>query len=129
MIWLDSSFVIDFLYEAAEHHDSAVQWMVDRPAGVIGTHPLVVFEVVRGTASTDDLERAQAFFHTLDVPAFAAASAMDAGQFDRSQHRDGNSLSPRDTIIAAGAIDANATLVTRDRDFEHVSSLDCEFYD
>lgn len=129
MIWLDSTFVIDFLYEAADHHDAAVQWMTDRSDAAIGTHPIVVFEVVRGTQSQADLERTQAFLQTLAVPPFDAGAAVNAGRFDRSQRRDGDVLSPRDTIIAAGAIEANATLVTRDRDFANVSTLDCRFYD
>jgi predicted nucleic acid-binding protein len=128
---LDSSFVVDFLDPRTDHHEAAVEWMDERSGEVNATPAICAFEVLRGSARAGDdrFDRAAGFLRTLTVLDLTLDGAIAAGELDGDRHAAGDPLGPRDTIVASAARENAATLVTREREFEGVSSLDVTFYD
>jgi predicted nucleic acid-binding protein len=128
---LDSSFVVDFLDPETDHHEAAVAWMDERSGEEHATPAICAFEVLRGSARAGDdrFDRAVGFLRTLTVFDLTLGGAIAAGELDGDRHAAGDPLGPRDTLVASAARENAATLVTRDRDFESVSTLDVTFYD
>ena len=124
---LDSSFVVDFLDPETDHHEQAVAWMQAHADEALAVPVICAFEVLRGTAraGVERFDRATGFLRTLTVLDLDLKTAISAGNL----HADGNPLTARDTLIATPAVEHGYTLVTRDRDFESVQTLDIVFYD
>lgn len=128
---LDSSFLVDFLDPETVHHEQAVAWMEAHREEALAVPAICAFEVLRGTARAGDerFDRATGFLRTLAVLDLDLETAIAAGDLDGTLHAEGTPLGARDTLVATPAAEHGYTLVTRDRDFEIVESLDVTFYD
>ncbi|NOT69389.1 MAG: type II toxin-antitoxin system VapC family toxin [Methylophilaceae bacterium] len=65
----------------------------------------------------------QEFLKRVDVIAWESATAQHYGSLRADLERQGKTLAPLDTLIAAHALSINATLVTNDRAFSAATNL------
>lgn len=84
-------------------------------------------ELLFGLAKRPDAKRlhlvVREFLQRVDVLAWNSAVAQHYGTVRADLEQRGKSLSPLDLLIAAHALQANATLVTNDRAFRQVPQL------
>lgn len=84
-------------------------------------------ELLFGLAKRPDAKRlhlvVREFLQRVDVLAWNSAVAQHYGAVRADLEQRGKSLSPLDLLIAAHALQANATLVTNDRAFRQVPQL------
>ena len=121
---LDTSTVLDVL---RFHRDSLLNFELT-PIQVISVSIIVVHELFQGVQESGSGSRSKKlldrFLKTLEVIPFRVADAEESAQITRSLIKQGKPIGNLDTFIAAQAISANATLVTRNlKHFSRIPNL------
>jgi tRNA(fMet)-specific endonuclease VapC len=128
MYCADASFLIDLLRGVP----AAVQKASDFEArGQLLAIPApCVAELVRGASigSSRERERTEELIDTLEILPLDSRSALIAGKIAAESTNRGQEVPLLDCLIAAIAQLAEATLITRDRDFARIPGLTVETY-
>lgn len=121
---LDTSTVLDILHF---HRDSLLNFELT-PIQDISVSIIVVHELFQGAQESGSGSRSkkllERFLKTLEVIPFRVADAEESSQITRSLIKQGKPIGNLDPFIAAQAISANATLVTRNlKHFSRIPNL------
>jgi predicted nucleic acid-binding protein len=121
LILVDSSVWVDFLSSAPSRAGAELRRMIEEsePLALTG---VVVAEVLQGL--TRDRGRIEAFLGQWDfAEPRGIATCREAARIFRAARSKGLSLTTIDTIIAAIAMENDASLFTLDRDFSGVARV------
>ncbi|XGI84245.1 type II toxin-antitoxin system VapC family toxin [Halorutilales archaeon Cl-col2-1] len=114
---LDTSFLIDLL----NGHPDAVE-LHETIRGSESTSTVCVYELTKFEGfSSDCLDGKSVLRLTL-------GDVRSSGSIYRSLKEDGEKIGETDTLIGGVARSRGMCLVTRDRDFEKIDSLETEYY-
>lgn len=124
---LDTSAVLDVL---SFHRDSLLNFELT-PIQDISVSIIVVHELFQGAQDSGSGSRTKKlldrFLKTIEVLPFRVADAEESAQITRYLSKQGKPIGNLDSLIAAQAIAANATLVTRNlKHFSRIPNLQLE---
>ncbi|NDV87120.1 PIN domain-containing protein [Aurantimonas aggregata] len=123
---LDTNIISDVFRNPGGRVDNALR---ERQNAGIGTSLIVVGEILYGLKKNQNmrgLQRFEVFMRSISVWALEPPVATIYGEVRNACERMGKSVGPNDLWIAAHAVALDATLVTDDRAFEHISALTVE---
>lgn len=124
MFVLDTNTVIDYF----RGRGKVAKRLLAVPPAEIGLPSITAYEVWVSVLGSQNAERRQAqyeaFLSAIGVLPFDSATSRRAAELHHALARRGQTIGPFDTLIAATALQANATLVTRNtREFGRVPGL------
>ncbi len=111
-------------------HPAVVQRVVATPMAALCISAITEGELLFGLSKRPDAKRlhlaVQEFLRRVDVLPWDSATAECYGPVRADMLRQGKMLAPLDLLIAAHALGVGAVLVTNDRAFSQVASLNVE---
>jgi len=124
MYALDTNTLLDYF----KGKGNVARNLLAAPPGEVALPAVVAYEVWVGVLGSQNAKRRQVqyeqFLGAVHVLPFDSAVARRAAEVRRALERRGEGIGPLDTLIAATALAANATLVTRNvREFRRVPGL------
>lgn len=126
----DTSFFVDFFDPERPHHQDAADWYDAHSDQPLFAPAVVYWELYRGAVRVGEsyLAQVQRFMEDVAPIDLTAAEALEAAHVEHETRTDGNQLAIVDCLIAGIVRSVGGMLVTRDRDFERVRGLACEYY-
>ncbi|WP_164974843.1 type II toxin-antitoxin system VapC family toxin [Halegenticoccus tardaugens] len=124
---MDSSYLIDYL----EGDDGAQAWLNAHEDTPISASTISLYETYRGVlwaVSSMTMDEVFEMFDWATVMPFDETAAREAAQIQRELQEDETPVKTPDVMIAAIARSVGGTVVTRDRDFDHIRNLPVENY-
>ena len=117
-------------YAVSGRSASALRQISSQPRGMIFVSCISCAEIWYGLRRKPGATRLKqataALFAEAEILPWTAITAERYAELRVATERSGKSLAPLDMLIAAHAIEAGATLVSRDRAFRHVPGLTVE---
>lgn len=114
-----------------QHPDKVLKKLRGKSTGQVGISSITLGELAFGAAKSsrakDSYAALSEFLLPLDVDEFDERAAMHYGEVRARLTREGTTIGPLDTLIAAHALAIEAILVTHNtREFERVKGLRVE---
>ena len=124
---LETTFIIDFLRgkEAAIGKYEAIKGLQ------LETTAVVAWEILRGPklcGRVKEYDSALRFLEQLAIVPFTLTASRITAEIEQDLQENGQKVNLIDVLIAATALENDATLVTRDEDYRNIPGLKVEFY-
>ncbi|PSP54928.1 VapC toxin family PIN domain ribonuclease [Halobacteriales archaeon QS_1_67_19] len=126
MIFLNSSVLADYL----RGHEYAGKYAREQKPAALHTSSTVMRELFYGAlnhaSQSQTIETVAESLSWLEVIPFTFEDAAEAAAIREELYSNGTPIQTPDVLLAGSVRRAGGTVVTRDRDFEHVEDLDVE---
>lgn len=126
----DTSFFVDLFDPERTRHEAAADWHDAHGNRPLFAPAIVNWDLYRGAVRISEsyTTKVGRFMAAVETLHLTEDSALEAARIDQEPRDAGEPLAKADCVIAGIVRSVGGILVTRDRDFERVRDLTCEFY-
>lgn len=126
----DTSFFVDLFDPERAHHEEAAEWHDGHGDRPLFAPAIVSWGLYRGAVRINGsyTTKVRRFMEDVETLHLTEDSALEAAWIEQETREAGEQLAKADCLIAGIVRSVGGILVTRDRDFERVRDLTCEFY-